>query len=504
MLKRNLIANYLGQGWSALMGFVFVPLYIKYLGIEAYGLIGFFALLQAWFSLLDMGMSPTLSREMARFTGGGHTSTTIRDLLRSVEIIALVVASVIVTCIYLGADWLSTSWVNSKTIPSDDVAHAIVVMGLVTATRIVESIYRSCITGLQRQVLLNALGSTMATLRGAGAVIILAFVSPTIQAFFLWQAFISIVTILVLCIATYQSLSNDGSRGSFSWLALRNIKSFAGGIVGISVLSLLLNQTDKIILSKMLSLSDFGYYTLASVLAGALYTLVSPITHAWFPRLTQLSESGNRAELVQKFHQGAQMVSVIAGSASLILIFQGETFLRLWTQDIVIAARVAPILSLLALGYLLNMLMWIPFETQLAHGSVKLPVKINIVAVFFIVPAIMLLTPQFGPLGAAWAWVLLNTGYVLIGVHFMFRKVLPDEKWNWYLQDVFKPLVPPIVLILAAKPWIPQSETFVGQAAILLIFAVVTVCTCIVFASRVRQHFVKLIDHSMNSAANRK
>ena len=43
MLKRNLIANYVGQGWAALIGLVFIPLYIKYLGIESYGLIGLFA-----------------------------------------------------------------------------------------------------------------------------------------------------------------------------------------------------------------------------------------------------------------------------------------------------------------------------------------------------------------------------------------------------------------------------------------------------------------------------
>ena len=58
MLKRNLIANYLGQGWTALMGLAFVPLYIQYLGIEAYGLIGLFAVLQAWLALLDMGLTP--------------------------------------------------------------------------------------------------------------------------------------------------------------------------------------------------------------------------------------------------------------------------------------------------------------------------------------------------------------------------------------------------------------------------------------------------------------
>ena len=47
-LKINVVANYLGQGWQGLMSLAFVPLYIKYLGIESYGLIGIFALLQAW------------------------------------------------------------------------------------------------------------------------------------------------------------------------------------------------------------------------------------------------------------------------------------------------------------------------------------------------------------------------------------------------------------------------------------------------------------------------
>lgn len=53
-LKRNLIANYLGQAWRALMGLAFIPLYIHYLGIEAYGLIGLFATLQVCLGLLDM------------------------------------------------------------------------------------------------------------------------------------------------------------------------------------------------------------------------------------------------------------------------------------------------------------------------------------------------------------------------------------------------------------------------------------------------------------------
>ena len=64
-VKRNVLSNYLGQGWSAVMGLAFVPLYIKYLGIEAYGLIGLFAVMQAWLSLLKW--TPESRQKSAEF-----------------------------------------------------------------------------------------------------------------------------------------------------------------------------------------------------------------------------------------------------------------------------------------------------------------------------------------------------------------------------------------------------------------------------------------------------
>jgi len=52
-VKKNIIANYLGNAWAALMGFAFVPIYIKYLGPEAYGLVGLFVVLQGMIAILD-------------------------------------------------------------------------------------------------------------------------------------------------------------------------------------------------------------------------------------------------------------------------------------------------------------------------------------------------------------------------------------------------------------------------------------------------------------------
>lgn len=487
MLKRNLTANYLGQGWAALMSLAFIPLYIKYLGIEAYALIGLFALLTAWLNLLDMGMTPTVSREMARFTGGSHTAESIRDLLRSIETIALGVACLIAGGIALGSSWLASSWLQAEVLPISVVAQAFAIMGFVTALRFVEGVYRSSIVGLQRQVLLNVVNSAMATLRGLGAVGILALVSPTIQAFFLWQGLMSLATLAVLAGATYRSLPLAERSGRFSLHELQRVWRFAGGMAGITFLALLLTQVDKILLSKLLTLSEYGYYALAAVVASALYLLIRPVTQAWYPRLCEFHARDDRAALADAYHKGAQLVTVIAGSAAIVLILFAETFLRLWTQDPVLAHRVAPLLSLLVLGNLLNGLMYIPYQTQLAHGWTSLTVRINIVAVLIIVPAILWATPRYGAEGAAWVWVSLNAGYVLIGIHFMYRRILTQQKWQWYTRDVLAPIAMGLAAALAVKTLAPASVGNIEQLAVLTLASVVTFTAAALSGGHTRQ-----------------
>jgi len=92
MLVPNIVANYLGQGWSAFIGVILIPVYVRYLGIEAYGLIGLFAVMQASIALLDMGMTPTLNREMARYTSHAHSPRSVRELLRSLETVCFTTA----------------------------------------------------------------------------------------------------------------------------------------------------------------------------------------------------------------------------------------------------------------------------------------------------------------------------------------------------------------------------------------------------------------------------
>jgi O-antigen/teichoic acid export membrane protein len=308
-------------------------------------------------------------------------------------------------------------------------------MGVVVALRFCEGIYRGSLLGLQRQVLYNTAQAALATLRHLGAVGVLAWIRPSVHAFFLWQAAVSLLTVLAFGQAVHRTLPPPKSPPRFSREALRGVWKFASGVMGITLLGVLLTQMDKVLLSRLLSLQTFGYYTLAATMAGALYMIIGPITQAAYPRMVELSAQEDQQALTSVYHRGAQLVSAMtAPPVALLTLFSGAVVF-VWSGDADLARRTAPILTPLILGTFLNGLMWMPYQLQLAHGWTSLTLKVNTVAVIVLAPAIVWIVPRYGAVGAAWVWVALNTGYVIVAVNLMHRRLLRHEKWRWYSAD---------------------------------------------------------------------
>lgn len=493
MLKQNLTANFLGQGLVAVLGLVFIPTYVRYLGVESYGLIGLFAVLSALFSLLDIGLTSALGREMARAQSGSNSPETVADLLRSVELISggLILAVFGLACISAG--WIASHWVNAVSLPVAVVSEAFISMAVVTALRFLEGVYRSCIIGLDRQLMFNVINVAATLLRNGGAALVLIFLSPTIQAFFLWQGVASLATLICLAVATYSTLPSSNRKARFSAAALKGVWKFAGGVFLITVLALSLTQLDKVLLSKLLPLTEFGQYTLASVVAGALFMLILPISQAWAPRLTRLYASGDESGFEHLYHLGAQLISVFLGGAAIVLAFYSETFLRVWTGDAMLAEHVSPTLTLLALGNLLNGLMWIPYQAQLAYGWTALTIRVNVVAVAVLVPALLYVAPLWGAVGAAWVWLTLNACYVLIGAQFMYLHILPHAKWQWYLRDVAFPLATILLAIACLHSFRQTPAGLVDSLFTLLLAACVALLAGGVSSDLLRKHMMTFV-----------
>ncbi|MHB0866221.1 MAG: lipopolysaccharide biosynthesis protein [Thermoleophilia bacterium] len=492
-IKKNVVANYFGAGWSALMAMAFVPLYIRYLGIEAYGLIGIFAMLQGWLWLLDMGMTPALNREMARFSGDAKESQSLRNLLRSIEITAVCIAVVTAVGIWLASNWLATGWLSAEKLPVSVVAQAFSIMGVVIGLRFVENIYRSSMIGLQRQVLLNIIASVMATLRGLGAVGVLIFVAPTIEAFFLWQGVISLATVGLFAGVVYRVLPVSQKRAAFSLPALRSIWVFALGTMAITFQSLLLTQIDKLLLSRLLTLEAFGYYAFAVVVAQTPSMVVGPVTQAFYPRFTKLISEDNQTDLIAAYHAAAQLVAVLLGSATIILVFFGHEILELWTRDRILSERIYMLVAILSFGSLLNGLVTIPHYLQLSAGWTGLIIRINIIAVAIIVPTLFWIVPVYGVIGAAWVWVSVNTLYVIVSMQLMHKRLLPSEKWRWYFWDSAIPLAAATAIALFLKSMIPDYSGVLLKVIMLVVcFFLVSLSAALAAPTVRRQIFLYL------------
>jgi len=133
-------------------------------------------------------------------------------------------------------------------------------------------------------------------------------------------------------------------------------------------------------------------------------------------------------------------------------------------------------------------------QLQLAYGWVGLGIKTNIVAVVVLVPAIFWFVPRYGVIGAAWIWVILNAGYVLIAIQLMHRRLYPNEKWRWYFADVMLPLIGAAGIMLLAKQFQPVSyQDRWSDFFFLSITAVLALMASAILADRVRPKLMSFL-----------
>ncbi len=445
-LKKNITANFAGTFWQALMGLIFIPLYIKYIGMESFGLIGIFSTLQVIFGLLDVGLGSTLTREMARLSVLPSKEQETRNLVRTLETLYWGIAVFVGIAVVALSPVIAHYWVKAGQLSPKTVEQSFLIMGFIMVFQMPIGFYSGGLMGLQKQVLLNVINACMGTLRGAGAVLILWLVSPTIQAFLFWQFGISIINAFLFALFLWRSLPRGENKAAFETQLLKGIWRFAAGMSGISILAVILTQLDKIILSKMLSLEMFGYYMLASLVAMSLARLFTPVFYSIYPRFTQLVSINDLDGLKHLYHKSCQFISVLILPAAIVIALFSYEVILLWTQNPITAEKTHLIVSIMICGTALNGLINPPYALQLAFGWTRLSFLKTLIAVILLVPLIIFMTTHYGATGAAIAWLVLNIGMFLFEIPIMHRRLLQKEKWRWYWQDVCLPLVACVVI----------------------------------------------------------
>ncbi|QXE91539.1 oligosaccharide flippase family protein [Geomonas subterranea] len=474
LLKKNLAANFAGSVWLTLMNLAFIPLYIKFLGVESYGLIGVFTTIQAISAMLDMGLGAATTREMARLGAVPGGAGGIRSFLRSVEVVYWVTAILIGLFLLVLSPLVAHHWIKATQVSPEVVQRAVQLMGVALAFQWPTALYTGGLNGMQRQVLLNGASIVMSTVRGIGAVAVLWLFSATVEAFFFWQILVNACYTLALALCLWNGLPAGDAPTCFSKKALSGIWKFAVDMAAISLVSTVLTQLDKVVLSKMLSLETFGYYTLAGVVASSLYRVIGPVFSAVYPKFVQMLQQGDLDGVTLLYHKSCQLLSLLLLPVSVVLMLFSREVMLLWTRNASTAEASFLIVSVLVAGTALNGLMNIPYALQLASGWTRLTLCTNTVAIVVLVPLVVIMTERFGAVGGASVWVILNGAYVLFSMHLMHRRLLPGEKWRWYREDVFYPLVASLSVAGAGRYFMPEH---VSQVVMICYLAAVSMAT---------------------------
>jgi len=477
-LKVNILANYISQIYVTLIGIIMLPLYIKYMGAEAYGLVGFFAMLQAWFNLLDMGLTPTMARETARFRGGALEPMMYRQFVRALEGIFFCVALIGGAALFTGSGYIASGWLKASVLSEHELKVAIQLMAVIVAMRWMCGLYRGAISGSEKLVWLSGYNSFIATLRFVGVLPVLIFVSAKPVAFFSFQFGVAVLELFGLVVYSYQLFPRiaKGMQVVWSWAPLKPVLKFSLTIAFTSSVWVLVTQTDKLVLSKILPLAEYGYFTLAVLVASGVMMIGGPVSAAIMPRMARLEAEGKYFEVIKIYRKSTQLVAVIAGSVSITLFFYAEPLLWAWTGDEMLAGQAAPVLALYAIGNGILAVSAFPYYLQYAKGDLRLHLIGNAIFVVFLIPLIVWAAGKYGSIGAGYVWFSMNLLVYVIWLPFIHRKFAPGLNMHWYSQDTLAIFLSALfmgyllnetVSIVEGRAWVVCEVIVIGMLVML-------------------------------------
>lgn len=423
-----------------------MPYYYGYLGAEAYGLVGFYVLLNSWLTLLTSAFAPALAREVAYRRGAGLLfNESFLRLLRSVELLVLVIAAVTTVAVCIGSSWLAQKWLQLDELNVREVAYAICLMGAVIGLRWGVMLYHSVLNGLEDQVWLGGSNVVFTTVRFGGGYALLRWISTDPSRFFEFQALASMLELLVLARHTYSKGRSDavceGAGLCLDFKALRYLAPFAGGVAYTSVLWVLTTQTDKLILSHTLALEKYGRYAMLIVLANGVLLMATPVTQAVLPRMTRLHAAGERDKMLRLYAAATGLLTILAGSAAGVLalfyrevlfVFTGSGEGNNWDRAVLVGYGVGNgILALTMMQYLL----------QQVHGTLRMHVINSTVSTVVQVPVMIYLAFNMGPAEVAFGWLILRLLAFFLWPAIVHRNFAPGLHQYWLLRDIIRPLL---------------------------------------------------------------
>jgi O-antigen/teichoic acid export membrane protein len=439
-------------GWSFLSGLssgallvIVTPFYISNLGLDGYGIIGIFLMLQALIALLDFGLGASITRVLSDSQENKFNLFDKQRLLFTAEILCWFGALAFFIMVASGSNLIAVRWINSETASYNDVFYSFILIGVALALQFPGNLYINALLGLQNHKVLSLFQIFGNLMRYGGGAAILVW-HPNILYFFAVQICASAIqTISMKFYIWHIAFRSKDCPIKFSFESIVNLWKYSIGMSATAIISALIANSDRLILSNMVSLTEIGSYSAALTAASVVSLFILPFYRVFYPRFSELFFSGRIDILNKTYLSSCEVLSAFVVPVILCGILCAPELLRLWL------GHGDPITKLsfqfLIFGIGLSGLLWLPASIVQAVGHPRVHLLMMSLGLVLGIPFSILGIQSFGPSGASLIWIVHGFIGISLEIWLIQKFFIKSSITNWY----FRVLVLPVFISLSIE-----------------------------------------------------
>lgn len=434
LLLKNSILNFGSQGLIIILAFISLPIILKHLSQNDFGLLTILWAVVGYFSLFDFGISRAVTKYLSAEKLSNNKNT-ILSLIQTSLFIGGIIGFVGFAVLFLSTPLiLELLNIDQESTQKAIVSFRIASFGV--PFMVLFGIVKGIQSAYHRFDLVNIYQFIFGLMQWVSTIIILFLGFGIVEIIGVIVISRFILSVIGLNQIKYVIKQNIGNHFSINILNIKKLFSFGGWITISQTLSPIFLYLDRFFIGSMISLSVVGYYVVPHEMLSRILIIAFSVVNAIFPMLSEYNDTKEKKILLYNLYvKSLKYISGIIFPVILFLIVFSKEILRMWVGED-ISERSFIVFNILAIGFYFNALAQVPSTVLHAINKPNVTAIINIIEIPVLVILNIILIPLFGILGAAIAWtsrVILDCFILMVYV----PKYLPHTNVKGYVERPF-------------------------------------------------------------------
>ena len=399
-IARNTLWNLVGTALPLLVAVFAIPVLIRELGTERFGVLMLAWAVMGHFALFDFGLGLATNKFVAEYIERRAFAELPRLLWASLSahvVLGLVGGAILA----LLTPWLTGSFFSIRGELLAEIRTAFYLLALSVPLVVATASLRGMLEGMRRFDLVNYIRVPAGIVNYLAPVIVALHTKDLVAV----VAAILAVRVVVLIAHALVGLSQLPVRlGPYGFTAavLRPLVGFGGWVTVSNVINPLIVFIDRFAIGALVSMSAVAYYATPYEAVTKLWIFSASLLAALFPVLSALSVVPGAEIRVLHGRAMRYLLVMVAPIVGLLLAF-ADDLLTVWIGA-EFARESAAAARWLSLGILINILAQIPYTVLQGMGHARVVATVQLALLPCYAAAIWMLITAFGVTGAAMGW----------------------------------------------------------------------------------------------------